>query len=375
MPFRRFALVLLIACNGSSATPDAHPDAVVAADAHVDEQYRCDLADCSNGFARTCNDDPQTLDCTMFGASCGSFSDYETNVPFNWCTCGSLAEGDGFCLGGRYGVTCFDGLGGLTDCGAGQRCVSRPTGPFGIGCECNNLADGICPGLSCGGDPDCASCTPSCTGKSCGDNGCGGECGTCDFGDECSPQGTCETICVPNCTGRECGSDGCGGTCGTCEGTCGSDGQCQGTCVPSCSARTCGNDGCGGSCGTCSDGLSCTNDGKCDCGFFDQVQYTLTLAPQNMFPTSFSYVGVNVSHIAIDGTAGPVSGEFLGFTAPKKPTFTFGTYGCKPKLRVKRNYALSGKSCVADEIVVGRTSITIPAPIVNPDGNCTAPPL
>lgn len=35
-----------------------------------------------------------------------------------------------------------------------------------------------------------ASCTPSCTGKTCGDNGCGGGCGTCGVGTTCQ-LGTC----------------------------------------------------------------------------------------------------------------------------------------------------------------------------------------
>jgi len=35
------------------------------------------------------------------------------------------------------------------------------------------------------------SCTPNCTGKTCGDDGCGGSCGTCGAGQSCSPGGTC----------------------------------------------------------------------------------------------------------------------------------------------------------------------------------------
>ena len=36
-----------------------------------------------------------------------------------------------------------------------------------------------------------ATCTPSCSGKTCGDDGCGGSCGTCGAGQTCSPAGTC----------------------------------------------------------------------------------------------------------------------------------------------------------------------------------------
>ena len=74
-------------------------------------------------------------------------------------------------------------------------------------------------------------CTPRCSGKTCGDDGCGGTCGTCAAGTRCSSAGTC--ACTPSCSNRVCGADGCGGTCGTCEtGTqCSSSGTCVG---PSC---------------------------------------------------------------------------------------------------------------------------------------------
>jgi len=37
------------------------------------------------------------------------------------------------------------------------------------------------------------TCTPSCTGKNCGSDGCGGTCGTCATGQTCSAAGTCTT--------------------------------------------------------------------------------------------------------------------------------------------------------------------------------------
>ena len=374
MSIRSFSLVIavLAACGGSSSSPDAGP---IGGDAGPPPPpYRCDLADCESGIARTCDDDPQTLACDSFGATCGAFTDTESAEPFNWCSCGDLEEGEGFCLAGRYGVTCLDGLGGLADCGEGFRCAERPNGPFGIGCECNNLPDGICPSTSCASDPDCDTCTPSCAGRDCGDNGCGGECGTCDFGDSCTAAGQCEAICVPDCTGKQCGDDGCGGTCGTCEGTCTAGGQCQGTCVPSCTGKTCGDDGCGGSCGTCSGGLTCSNAGACGCDFFDTVAYTFTLAPQAQFPANFSFVAVNVKHVKLDGAFATSDGEFMGFSANAKQTFTYRQYGCRPRIIVKREYAISGKSCSYEEEITGRTDFVIPAPTVTTSG-CTAPPL
>jgi hypothetical protein len=98
-------------------------------------------------------------------------------------------------------------------------------------------------------------CTPSCSGKTCGDDGCGGSCGSCLSWQSCV-SGQCK--CVPNCMGTECGGDGCGGSCGTCPSTqtCSSAGHC--VCVPNCSGKSCGADGCGGSCGTCGIGTYCS---------------------------------------------------------------------------------------------------------------------
>jgi hypothetical protein len=108
------------------------------------------------------------------------------------------------------------------------------------------------------------ACTPQCTGKVCGPNGCGGICGTCTEGTCNTTTGQCET-CVPQCTGKECGPDGCGSICGTCsEGTCNTTtGMCE-DCVPNCTGRQCGSDGCDGTCGTCTGDDTCnTTTGQC----------------------------------------------------------------------------------------------------------------
>jgi outer membrane protein assembly factor BamB len=77
------------------------------------------------------------------------------------------------------------------------------------------------------------SCVPSCTGKTCGANGCGGVCGVCGSGTTCNASGTC-VACVPSCTGKTCGDDGCGGVCGTCATgtTCGAAGTCTAATFP-----------------------------------------------------------------------------------------------------------------------------------------------
>jgi hypothetical protein len=67
------------------------------------------------------------------------------------------------------------------------------------------------------------TCTPSCTGKTCGDDGCGGSCGTCGSGQTCSPGGTCTT----------------GGTCA--HPICSTGGKLTASC-DSCAAQICAAD-------------------------------------------------------------------------------------------------------------------------------------
>jgi hypothetical protein len=92
-----------------------------------------------------------------------------------------------------------------------------------------------------------ATCTPSCSGKECGDDGCGGTCASCPGGYGCQGYTCVQTTCVPSCSGKQCGDDGCGSQCGYCSGgqTCNtSTGQCQG-------GTTVG--------GSCSDVIACVN--------------------------------------------------------------------------------------------------------------------
>lgn len=112
------------------------------------------------------------------------------------------------------------------------------------------------------------ACTPNCTNKDCGDDGCGGICGICSAGNECNNLNLCVPECEEQCTGKFCGPDGCGGTCGSCESgfECGPDGKCYDvTCVPNCVGKVCGDDGCNGTCGDCIFGDLC-EDGQCVTG-------------------------------------------------------------------------------------------------------------
>ena len=158
------------------------------------------------------------------------------------------------------------------------------------------------------------ACTPDCTSKNCGDDGCGGSCGVCDAEQTCNADGVCfggpgcepgwtagcggckceacvceadpyccdtawDELCVDlclsacggcgsctaSCEGKDCGDDGCGGDCGACPDEapyCGPDYLCSDVCTPSCAGQACGDDGCGGSCGDCPEGQAC-EDGAC----------------------------------------------------------------------------------------------------------------
>lgn len=163
-----------------------------------------------------------------------------------------------------------DGCGGFCACPTGFQCQNGACINPNCTPDCSGKAcgDDGCGG-SCGGCPtnysckngQCISpnCTPNCTGKVCGDNGCGGSCGTCASGSVCE-NGSCNT-CNPDCTGKKCGDDGCGGSCGTCPtGQKCSNNQCASTCIPNCNGMTCGDDGCGGSCGSCPSTQKCVNN-------------------------------------------------------------------------------------------------------------------
>lgn len=73
------------------------------------------------------------------------------------------------------------------------------------------------------------ACTPDCSGRECGDDGCGASCGDCTDDDLCNSSGACVADCTPDCSGRECGDDGCGSSCGSCPGTqiCNPSGDCM----------------------------------------------------------------------------------------------------------------------------------------------------
>jgi hypothetical protein len=214
---------------------------------------------------------------------------------------------DGMCVG-----ECIDSCG--QDCSV----------PEPVGCgdtKCEAIAGEYCD--TCEADCGCkagdvclftgACCTPSCTGKVCGDDGCGGSCGVCEPG-----LGCLEGACVPPTCKGSCGDsspfgcycdaacfdygDCCADVCSVCpdykdligttplcpdlskcgDGTCNAevfenctncvkDCGCKAgdvclfdtCCTPSCTLdNLCQDDGCGGVCDLCKEGLECVG-GKC----------------------------------------------------------------------------------------------------------------
>jgi hypothetical protein len=109
------------------------------------------------------------------------------------------------------------------------------------------------------------TCTPDCSNRQCGDDGCGGSCGGCSAGQTCN-NGQCAQPCKPVC--RACGPST--NNCGPCPDTCAAPLHCDSStgscvCAPQCAGKSCGDsDGCGGTCQGCEGGQQCVQ-GQCKC--------------------------------------------------------------------------------------------------------------
>ncbi len=143
----------------------------------------------------------------------------ETDCTLDNRVCGFEAQA----LGGAGGFDCIPATGGeCADLPATGSCSGNTL------TECVNGAastqDCTATNEICGWDGDSfdcipsAACTPLCSGKECGDDGCGGSCGTCDPGLGCASNGECHTCdeCTIDadcddanaCTADVCGADG-----------------------------------------------------------------------------------------------------------------------------------------------------------------------
>jgi len=195
------------------------------------------------GSCGTCGDDLVCEDGTCVAATwCGDGTcdlDEDCDACPGDCGCGC---GEG-CAAGVCTFSACDGKvcgddgcsGSCGDCGCGQGCIdgacvfeacdARACGDDGCGGSCGDCGehqacdDGVCVAVPWCGDgtcdldercdtcpDDCACgegfactegacrpevCTPVCTGRQCGDDGCGASCGDCPKGQSCRPDGTC----------------------------------------------------------------------------------------------------------------------------------------------------------------------------------------
>jgi hypothetical protein len=256
---------------------------------------------CISGW--TCNNHQCQQSCTdtcsSLGYNCGS-----PTICGSIVNCGNCPSGQtctnfhcqqqcSTCasLGKQCGTGWYDNCGNYLNCGtclSGQTCsagtcVQSCTQTCGsLGYNCGSFTPSGCPTLNCGNCPSgqtCSgnhcSCTGSCVGKNCGDNGCGVSCGTCQSGYTCGSDGVCKSnTCTESwsCSGF--------GTCTSVNGvcsqvqTCHDDNNC-GTqvnmpqltqpcdcgCIPNCINKVCGDNSCGGTCGTCPTGQTCSAGG------------------------------------------------------------------------------------------------------------------
>lgn len=285
---------VIVAATGCSATSNAGPGR--------EKESRCNVSECVDGVMRSC-EGIELLNCTENYGACGVF----TRSGIEYAACACIPGNEDFINGsGSSYVKCVDGQLRRLTCPTGTTYSGVASAP----CDCSNADDGVCP-QDCPRDPDCASCTPSCSAnQECGSNGCNGECGIgCDASETCVDR-VCAPRCTPTCAGKCGGPNGCGGTCpvvacasgqtcnatswtcvatgggALCTNTCewSSDGECDdggpdseysacafGTdcadcgprsdsaCTPSCAGKCGGPNGCGGTCPTvaCPSGQTC----------------------------------------------------------------------------------------------------------------------
>ena len=187
-------------------------------------------------------------------------------------------------LGGTGGTADGSGSSGGTAGGLGGT-GGTAGGPGGTGgsSDAPDAGNGGSVGKDATPDLDIASdgatdvpavCTPNCTGKCGGDDGCNGRCpNTCVLPQTCGGGGDPEWCgCAPLCGKRCGGDDSCGGTCHvvcTLPETCGGSGQptwCG--CTPVCAGKCGGANGCGGNCpDNCASPQTCGGGGTPDvCG-------------------------------------------------------------------------------------------------------------
>ncbi|MBI5608003.1 MAG: hypothetical protein HY902_03915 [Deltaproteobacteria bacterium] len=160
------------------------------------------VAVCGNG---TCENGETTAlcpkDCPSTLPGCGNGT---CSITENFKSCPADCAVNTAGCKGRCGLTAVDASGNL--------------------CYCDKLCKSS--GDCCADYATYCTCTPSCTGKKCGPDGCGGNCGVCPTGSQCD-NGTGQCQVTPKCGNGVCESSETATTCSSdckthpCDGFCG----------------------------------------------------------------------------------------------------------------------------------------------------------
>ncbi len=161
---------------------------------------KCKTGACTDTQPLVCDDsDPCTLNQCIPASGC-SYPDAPNTTACedgDPCTLNDKCDGAGGCAAGAPKTPACDDSNVCTNntCSPdGQSCLFEPlAGCCLLDAEC--VSPAVCFNNAC--------CTPQCSGKECGDNGCGGSCGSCEAWEDCVSN-TCE--CPDCCTSSsECG--------------------------------------------------------------------------------------------------------------------------------------------------------------------------
>jgi hypothetical protein len=246
--------------------PEGHPKEIVSGKFTVIVRFKDQAASLSDEWGSfQCTQMPELgmCGCQQVGALLDQGTTQNANVM-------QIIDPPGTCTGTPGDWVYANKIGVQGDFIIRARAMAASGGPCTPDCTGKDCGDDGCDGW-CGDCEDgtscvagkCKACEKSCTGKDCGDDGCGGQCGECAEGETCTAGKCVSDTCDPvaNCAGKDCGDDGCGGVCGVCgeKEQC-VKGQCQGeACDPiaNCGQKECGDDGCGGVCGICGEGEEC----------------------------------------------------------------------------------------------------------------------
>ncbi len=213
-----------------NATPDRCPSACVDL---ATERLHCGACGdacrgnqlCQN---RMCVEPPP---CSAANDTCPglSYCDAVTTRCVPGCNRAGQCSGERMCNLSTHACECRSDLRACGDvcavCPSGSPITA--TGCNGNACIVTSCTSGYTPSnSSCVDVDECAASNGGCAANAACTNTSGGRTCTCNNG--YTGDGiTCSLSCTPSCVGRACGNDGCGGSCGGCNaGICNPNGQC-----------------------------------------------------------------------------------------------------------------------------------------------------